>query len=207
MLVGEQPGDREDVDGLPFVGPAGRLLTRAQHDADIDPGRTYQTKCRQALQIQNSPASGGSIRNLAAPRSSHTSPGCSPKSKHCKTIDRVPGCATAAPCWERHFAILPVAVNCSLGRKVAFLVAPEGVEQIELTTPWNAVCAVGGQPALVSIALGSVQAFNHLDRVLRVTVDGDVAVIGVGGDPDVRTAPLGVVSGAVVGLVTGCPSR
>jgi DNA polymerase len=43
MLVGEQPGDREDVEGLPFVGPAGRLLARALGDADIDPDLTYQT--------------------------------------------------------------------------------------------------------------------------------------------------------------------
>jgi DNA polymerase len=43
MLVGEQPGDREDVEGLPFVGPAGRLLARALGDAGIDPDLTYQT--------------------------------------------------------------------------------------------------------------------------------------------------------------------
>lgn len=43
MLVGEQPGDREDIDGLPFVGPAGRLLARALDDAGIDPDLTYQT--------------------------------------------------------------------------------------------------------------------------------------------------------------------
>ncbi|HEY1839363.1 MAG TPA: UdgX family uracil-DNA binding protein [Mycobacterium sp.] len=43
MLVGEQPGDREDVEGLPFVGPAGRLLARALADAGIDPEQTYQT--------------------------------------------------------------------------------------------------------------------------------------------------------------------
>jgi uracil-DNA glycosylase family protein len=43
MLVGEQPGDREDVEGLPFVGPAGRLLARALDDAGIDPASTYQT--------------------------------------------------------------------------------------------------------------------------------------------------------------------
>jgi uracil-DNA glycosylase len=43
MLVGEQPGDREDVEGLPFVGPAGRLLARALGDADIDSELTYQT--------------------------------------------------------------------------------------------------------------------------------------------------------------------
>jgi uracil-DNA glycosylase len=43
MLVGEQPGDREDVEGLPFVGPAGRLLAHALGDAGIDPELTYQT--------------------------------------------------------------------------------------------------------------------------------------------------------------------
>lgn len=43
MLVGEQPGDREDLAGLPFVGPAGGLLARALADAGIDPDRTYRT--------------------------------------------------------------------------------------------------------------------------------------------------------------------
>jgi uracil-DNA glycosylase family protein len=43
MLVGEQPGDREDRDGLPFVGPAGMLLDRALEQAGIDPAATYKT--------------------------------------------------------------------------------------------------------------------------------------------------------------------
>jgi len=43
MLVGEQPGDQEDRAGLPFVGPAGRLLARALDEAEIDPQSTYQT--------------------------------------------------------------------------------------------------------------------------------------------------------------------
>jgi DNA polymerase len=43
MLVGEQPGDQEDRAGLPFVGPAGRLLARALDEAGINPGMTYQT--------------------------------------------------------------------------------------------------------------------------------------------------------------------
>ncbi|GFG65339.1 uracil-DNA glycosylase [Mycobacterium kubicae] len=43
MLVGEQPGDHEDQQGLPFVGPAGRLLAQALEDAQIDPALTYQT--------------------------------------------------------------------------------------------------------------------------------------------------------------------
>lgn len=43
MLVGEQPGDREDREGEPFVGPAGGLLRRALEEAGIDPGATYIT--------------------------------------------------------------------------------------------------------------------------------------------------------------------
>ena len=43
MLVGEQPGDREDVDGHPFVGPAGGLLDRALDEAGIDRSLTYTT--------------------------------------------------------------------------------------------------------------------------------------------------------------------
>ena len=43
MLVGEQPGDREDVDGRPFVGPAGKLLDKALEDAGIDRSHTYVT--------------------------------------------------------------------------------------------------------------------------------------------------------------------
>ncbi|HUH06775.1 MAG TPA: UdgX family uracil-DNA binding protein [Egibacteraceae bacterium] len=43
MLVGEQPGDREDIKGEPFVGPAGRLLDRALGDAGIDRGAVYVT--------------------------------------------------------------------------------------------------------------------------------------------------------------------
>lgn len=43
MLVGEQPGDQEDRAGLPFVGPAGRVLDKALAAADIDRGQVYVT--------------------------------------------------------------------------------------------------------------------------------------------------------------------
>jgi len=43
MLVGEQPGDREDREGRPFVGPAGRLLDEALDEAGIDRTRAYVT--------------------------------------------------------------------------------------------------------------------------------------------------------------------
>ena len=43
VFVGEQPGDQEDLAGLPFVGPAGKLLDRALEDAGIDRRKTYVT--------------------------------------------------------------------------------------------------------------------------------------------------------------------
>jgi uracil-DNA glycosylase family protein len=43
MLVGEQPGDREDIEGRPFVGPAGRLLDQALERAGIDRNQVYIT--------------------------------------------------------------------------------------------------------------------------------------------------------------------
>ena len=43
MIVGEQPGDQEDLAGHPFVGPSGKLLDRALEEAGIDRGDTYVT--------------------------------------------------------------------------------------------------------------------------------------------------------------------
>jgi uracil-DNA glycosylase family protein len=43
MFVGEQPGDREDIEGKPFVGPAGRVLDAALEEAGIDRGQVYVT--------------------------------------------------------------------------------------------------------------------------------------------------------------------
>jgi uracil-DNA glycosylase family protein len=43
LLVGEQPGDREDLEGRPFVGPAGRLLDEALEEAEIDRASVYVT--------------------------------------------------------------------------------------------------------------------------------------------------------------------
>jgi DNA polymerase len=43
MLVGEQPGDKEDLAGKPFVGPAGQMLDRALKEAGIDRGKVYIT--------------------------------------------------------------------------------------------------------------------------------------------------------------------
>lgn len=57
------------------------------------------------------------------------------------------------------------------GKRIAFLVANEGIEQVELTEPWKAVEAAGGTPELVATEPGEVQAFNHLDPADRFPVN------------------------------------
>jgi protease I len=61
------------------------------------------------------------------------------------------------------------------GRTVAFLVATEGIEQVELTEPWQAVEKAGGTPRLLSTEAGKVRAFNHLDAADTFAVDQVVA--------------------------------
>ena len=48
--------------------------------------------------------------------------------------------------------------NDLTGKRIAFLVAPEGIEQIELTEPWQAIENAGGTPELISTQPGEVQA-------------------------------------------------
>ncbi|PIM69192.1 protease [Streptomyces sp. JV178] len=61
--------------------------------------------------------------------------------------------------------------------RIAFLTAPEGVEQIELTEPWQAATDAGHEPVLVSTRPGHVQAFNHLDRAATFAVDDVVGEV------------------------------
>ncbi|MEU9156177.1 type 1 glutamine amidotransferase domain-containing protein [Streptomyces sp. NPDC048417] len=55
--------------------------------------------------------------------------------------------------------------------RVAFLTAPEGVEQVELTEPWKAVSDAGHEPVLVSTEPGRIQGFDHLDKADTFPVD------------------------------------
>ncbi|MGW2231334.1 type 1 glutamine amidotransferase domain-containing protein [Streptomyces formicae] len=88
--------------------------------------------------------------------------------------------------------------------RIAFLVAPEGVEQIELTDPWQAVGDAGGEPVLVSTEPGRIQAFHHLDKADTFPVqhvvgdvradmfDGLVLPGGVANPDQLRTDPQAV---------------
>ncbi|MFD0318308.1 type 1 glutamine amidotransferase domain-containing protein [Streptomyces flavalbus] len=55
--------------------------------------------------------------------------------------------------------------------RIAFLAAPEGVEQVELTEPWKAASDAGHEPVLVSTKPGEIQAFDHLDKADTFPVD------------------------------------
>jgi protease I len=79
------------------------------------------------------------------------------------------------------------------GKRIAFLVAPEGTEQVELTEPWKAVEAAGGTPELISTDTGEIQAFNHLDKGDTFPVDRTVAE-ATASDYDGLVLPGGVAN-------------
>ena len=67
MLVGEQPGDKEDLAGAPFVGPAGRVLDDALGEAGIDRSRAYVTNAVKHFKWKPSPRAGNKVRIHAKP--------------------------------------------------------------------------------------------------------------------------------------------
>lgn len=83
------------------------------------------------------------------------------------------------------------------GLKVAFVVANEGIEQAELTGPWQAVEEAGGRPELLAKEAGQVQAFNHLDRADSFDVDKTTADASPA-DYDGLVLPGGVANGDAV---------
>ncbi|TNC28110.1 type 1 glutamine amidotransferase domain-containing protein [Amycolatopsis alkalitolerans] len=86
-----------------------------------------------------------------------------------------------------------VVANELAGKRVAFMVAPEGAEQVELTEPWRAVQEAGGRPALISTSGGKIQAFNHLDRGDTFPVDHVVTDVSAD-DFDALVLPGGVAN-------------
>src|SRR5674536_206099 len=82
-----------------------------------------------------------------------------------------------------------------MAKTIAFLTASEGIEQVELTEPWQAVLKAGGTPQLLSTvdAGETVQAFNHLDKADTFTVDTSVSQANVA-DYDGLVLPGGVAN-------------
>ena len=80
-----------------------------------------------------------------------------------------------------------------MSKRVAFLVAAEGIEQVELTEPWKAVTDAGHEAVVVSPEAGEVQMFNHLDKGDTKPVDVTVADAKVE-DFDALVLPGGVAN-------------
>ena len=76
MLVGEQPGDYEDVAGKPFVGPAGKIMDRALEEAGIDRSQVYVTNAvkLRAVVPRYARARQSVVVQVYATRSCHGSP-------------------------------------------------------------------------------------------------------------------------------------
>jgi protease I len=79
------------------------------------------------------------------------------------------------------------------GKKVAFLVANEGVEQVELTEPWEEARRQGAQTELIAPDEGEVQAFNHLDKGDTFPVDRAVSDVDAS-EYDALVLPGGVAN-------------
>ena len=101
-------------------------------------------------------------------------------------------------------------------KKIAFLVATEGIEKAELVEPWQAVMNAGHSPVLISPEDGEVQLFEHLDKantqavdvtVSRARVDDYDALVLPGGvaNPDRLRTDEGAVSFVREFIATGKP--
>jgi protease I len=79
------------------------------------------------------------------------------------------------------------------GLKVAFLTANEGVEEAELTAPWEAITRAGGRAELLAPEAGEVQCFQHLDRSGSAPVDHQIGDVEAA-DYDALVLPGGVAN-------------
>lgn len=80
-----------------------------------------------------------------------------------------------------------------MSKKIAFLVAHEGIEKVELTEPWSAVTNAGHEAVLVSPRSGEVQLFEHLDKADTWPVDKTVSEVSAE-DFDALVLPGGVAN-------------
>ena len=95
MLVGEQPGDREDIAGRPFVGPAGRRAGRGDGGGRPRPRADVRDECRQALQVA---AGAGSKRRLHERPDTSEVGACLPGSRRSsRSSGRASSCCSARP--------------------------------------------------------------------------------------------------------------
>lgn len=161
VLVGEQPGDREDVGGRPFVGPAGAVLTEALGEAGVRPGRVYVTNVVKHFRF-----------TVRGKRRIHTSPG----------REHVAACL---PWLEAELSVLRPRGVVLLGGTAGKAVYGPGFKVGERRG------VLGEWPAESSVAPGWVLATIHPSAVLRAGEGRRAAYDGLVGDLRVAAAALG----------------
>jgi uracil-DNA glycosylase family protein len=149
MFVGESPGDHEDEEGHPFVGPAGNLLDRAFTDAGIDRAAVYLTNAVKHFKWK--PA--GKVR-----------------------LHQKPNAAETAACkvwWEAELEIVNPRIVCCLGATAAqamlgkdFRVTRRRGQFVELASGTEATATL--HPSAVLRARDRDDAYTGLVRDLRI---------------------------------------
>lgn len=153
MLIGEQPGDREDLEGAPFVGPAGEILDQACDEAGIDRSAAYVTNAVKHFKWER--RGSGKVRVHKKPNAGEI--------RACR------------PWWESEVALVQPEVVCCLGATAAQAVIGPDVRvtrdhgrfvHLEITTA-DAITTI--HPSAVLRARGDrEQVFAGLVEDLRV---------------------------------------
>ena len=151
MLVGEQPGDQEDREGKPFVGPAGRLLAEAVDAAGIDRDQLYVTNAVKHFRFEER----GKRRIHKTPETAHIV-ACHPwLEAEIAVVDPVVIVALGATAGRAVFG-RPVRIGAERGS-----VVPAGGRSAVLTAHPSAVLRLRGEP-------GYDEAFDALARDLSI---------------------------------------
>ncbi len=159
VLVGEQPGDVEDRRGLPFVGPAGKLLDRALEEAGIERDLAYVTNAVKHFKF--TAAAGGKRRIHATP----------------DTVE----VAACKPWLEAELALLDPQVVVALGATAGkALLGPSFrvTRSRGVLLPWPPEGGVGGLTEDAATAASYLVATIHPSAVLRAD-DRDGAYAGL----------------------------
>ncbi|TYL54100.1 UdgX family uracil-DNA binding protein [Agromyces mariniharenae] len=160
MLVGEQPGDREDLEGEPFVGPAGRLLADAVDAAGIARERVYVTNAVKHFRFER-----------RGKRRIHEKP----------SVAHIVACR---PWLEAEFEAVQPAVVVALGATAARSVLGRTVRIGEIRGRVMPPDAAGGAPALPAPVLVT----THPSALLRIDDAADRAAAFEALVDDLRTA-------------------
>lgn len=158
VLVGEQPGDREDREGEPFVGPAGRVLDDALADAGIDRGRVYLTNAVKHFRFEER----GKRRIHVKPDLAHM--------------------VACAPWLERELELVDPAVVVALGATAARAVLGHSVT---ISRERGRLLALGEREALVTTHPSAVLRLRGKDGydAAYESLVADLRVAASAGEP------------------------